>query len=176
VELSIVKWPAKVLETRALEVTSFDAELAQFCQNMHLTMDKEGGLGLAANQVDVLKRVITIFIPFRAEEDEAGKEPRQWWHDRRFTLVNPQIIASSGKISIMEGCLSFPQIYDFVPRARQVTLQAQDETGKSIEFIATDLMAVCLQHEIDHLDGIVFLTRMSRLKAAFHRRKFSVRA
>lgn len=171
--LPIVTWPAEVLETRASEVTTFDGEFAAFCQLMHRTMDKEAGIGLAANQVNVLQRVLTIFIPHIDGEAEGEKEPRQWWHDQRFTLVNPRIIAKHGKISLLEGCLSFPRIFDYVPRAKEITVQAQDETGKALEFTATDLFAVCIQHEIDHLDGIVFLTRMSRLKAAIHRKKLA---
>ncbi len=171
-KLSIVTWPAEVLETRAAEVSVFDDEFKQLCQAMHLTLDKsDNAVGLAANQVNVLKRVLVMHVPLFLGNEEYPAEERQWWHDKRFTLVNPRITASSGKFRVMEGCLSFPKIYDYVPRAKFVTVEAQDEEGKPISFVANDFFAVLVQHEIDHLDGIVFLTRMSRLKAVFHRKK-----
>lgn len=169
--LKVVEWPAKVLETKSEEVTVFDAELKQFVQDMHETMDKAGGIGLAANQVGVTKRVITILIPWEGSRYQEQEEKREDWHDKRWTFINPVIKKKIGKIRWQEGCLSFPEIFEFVDRAAEVVVEAQDENGEKFEVHANGLFAVCLQHEIDHIDGIVFVDRMSRLKAGMVRKK-----
>lgn len=177
-ELKVVEWPNEVLETRASEVTNFDAKLVQFVKDMHETMDKANGIGLAANQVNSLQRVLTIHIPFQEAQDgeeQQDAEQKQWWHNKRFTFINPEIVKKSGKIKYMEGCLSFPEIYDYVDRAADITVKAQDETGKEFEVEVSGLMSICLQHEIDHLDGIVFISRMSRLKSNMIRKKIQKR-
>jgi peptide deformylase len=162
--LKVVEWPAKVLETPASEVKEFDDRLRTFVSDMHETMRASNGIGLAANQVGDLRRVITIEIPHMGKEGGDDEEPK-WWHNKRFTFVNPVIVKKSGTIKWQEGCLSFPEVYDFVERASDVWVKAQDENGKDFEVHADGLFAVCLQHEIDHIDGIVFFKRMSRLKA-----------
>ncbi len=171
--LDVVVWPAKVLETKANDVTKFDAELKKFVADMYETMDAAAGIGLAANQVDDLRRVITIHIPFndnRYEDQEEKKEP---WHDKKFTLINPVITKKQGKFKFQEGCLSFPEIYEFVERAAEVWVTTKDENGKEYEIHATGLFAVCIQHEIDHIDGVVFVDRMSRLKANMVKKKLA---
>ena len=175
--LKVIEWPAKVLETKAKEVTEFDGELRQFVRDMHETMDDSRGIGLAANQVNSLQRVITIHIPWSDPEqgEEQDTEEKKWWHDKRFTFINPVITKKSGKIRCMEGCLSFPEIFDYVDRASEVSVKAFDEHGKEFTVEADGLLAVCLQHEIDHIDGIVFINRMSRLKAQMIRRKIQKR-
>ena len=162
--LKIVEWPAKVLETAASEVTVFDEGLRAFVSDMHETMQESSGIGLAANQVGDLRRIITIEIPY-VGKDKGDEEQPQWWHNKRFTFINPVIAKKSGTVRWQEGCLSFPEIFDFVERASEVWIQAKDEHGKDFEVHAEGLLAVCLQHEIDHIDGIVFFKRMSRLKA-----------
>lgn len=162
--LEVVEWPAKVLETPAEPVTKFDESFRQFLEDMHETMKASGGIGLAANQVGDLRRVLTIEIPFVAGDGE-DESARKWWHDKKFTFVNPVITKKQGLIKWQEGCLSFPELYDFVDRAAEVWVKAQDENGKEFEVHADELFAVCLQHEIDHIDGIPFFKRMSRLKA-----------
>ena len=179
--LSIVEWPAKVLETKASAVTVFDEALVQFASDMHDTMDKARGIGLAANQVGSLQRILTIYIPYHepgesAEEaSERDPEKREWWHDKRFTFVNPVIEKKTGKARYMEGCLSFPEVYDYVDRADIVQVKAQDEFGKEFTVEANGLFSICLQHEIDHIDGIVFINRMSRLKAQMIKKKINKR-
>ena len=171
-KLAVVEWPAKVLETKSEEVQEFDHELQQFASDMHETMQEANGIGLAANQVGVTKRVMTIYIPY-ADSGYSDQEtdPVQPWHDTRYTLVNPKIVKKQGKISWQEGCLSFPEVFDFVDRAAEVWVEAYDEHGNPFELYGTGLMAVCLQHEIDHIDGIVFFNRMSRLKAGMVKKK-----
>lgn len=170
--LPIITWPSKVLESKAAEVVVFDKALQDLARNMHSTMDLEGGIGLAANQVNVLQRVLTIFIPHNKEKYGDDENDVSWWHNKRFTLVNPVITKKKGgAVRSVEGCLSFPEIFDFVERAADVEVRAQDEFGKELTFEADGLFSICLQHEIDHLDGIVFTDRMSRLKANSIRKK-----
>jgi len=162
--LKVVEWPAKVLETPASEVKVFNADLITFVADMHETMRESNGIGLAANQVGDLRRVVTIEIPHSGKDDSSDGELK-WWHNKRFTFVNPVIIKKEGTIKWQEGCLSFPDIFDFVDRAAEVWVKAFDENGKEFEVHADGLFSVCIQHEIDHIDGIVFFKRMSRLKA-----------
>lgn len=169
--LDVVIWPHKVLETRASEVTQFDEALRRFVADMHDTMLAAGGIGLASNQVGDLRRVITMLIPATRGDDREEAEPREWWHDKKFTFVNPVITKKVGKFKYQEGCLSFPEIFEFVDRAAEVWVTAKDEFGKEFEVHATGLFAVCLQHEIDHIDGIVFFDRMSRLKSGMVKKK-----
>lgn len=173
--LKVVEWPAKVLETKSTDVTEFNAEFQQFVQDMHETMDHAGGIGLAANQVGVAKRVLTIFIPWSGSRYSDQEEKKENWHDVRYTFVNPVITKREGKIKWQEGCLSFPEIYEFVDRAAEVWVKAQNEKGETFEVHATGLFAVCLQHEIDHIDGVVFINRMSRLKSSLVKKKVAKR-
>ena len=181
--LEVVEWPAAVLETRAAEVTKFDADLKRFVADMHATMRAAGGIGLAANQVGDLRRVLTIEIPYGRpsqddEEDAAAAteaEGREWWHDRTFTFINPTITKKAGRYRYQEGCLSFPEVFEFIDRAAEIWVSAQGENGKAFEVHATGLFAVCLQHEIDHIDGIVFLNKMSRLARSMAKKKLARR-
>ena len=169
--LDVLVWPHKVLETRASEVAQFDEDLRRFVDDMHETMRASGGIGLAANQVGDLRRVITMQIPTARSEGSEEAEEQQWWHEKKFTFVNPRITKKSGKFKYQEGCLSFPDIYEFVDRAAEVWVTAHDEFGKQFEVHATGLFAVCMQHEIDHIDGVVFFKRMSRLKSSMVQKK-----
>jgi peptide deformylase len=173
--LEIVEYPAKVLETRATEVAKFDDNLRAFVASMHETMHASNGIGLAANQVNDLRRVLVINIPWSESRYSDQEEKQEWWHNKPFTFVNPVITKKQGKISWQEGCLSFPEIFDFVDRAAEVWVKAHDEHGKEFEVHATGLFAICLQHEIDHIDGIVFINRMSRLKSSLIKKKIAKR-
>ena len=169
--LKIVEWPSAVLETKAKEVTIFDKELAQLVADMQETLKDSGGIGLAANQVGVLKRVLIIHIPYSTEDERQGDEKKPW-HNKMFVIINPEIISrSSEKTKMMEGCLSFPEVFDFVDRHACVKVKAKNEKGEDFEFDADGLFSICVQHEIDHLDGIVFFKRMSRLKANLIRKQ-----
>ncbi len=173
--LKVVEWPAKVLETKSAEVTEFNAELQTFVQDMHETMDHAGGIGLASNQVGFAKRVLTIFIPWSDNKYSDQEEKKEHWHDVRWTLINPVITKTVGKIRWQEGCLSFPEIFEFVDRAAEVWVKAHNEKGEIFEVHGTGLFAVCLQHEIDHIDGVVFINRMSRLKCSLVKKKVAKR-
>ena len=173
--LKVVKWPEKVLETPAKEVEVFDEELQKFVQDMQETMKDAHGIGLAANQVGVLKRVLTIEIPAPTGEED-DEEEKTWWHDKPFVFINPKIISKKGKIQYTEGCLSFPEIYENIERAAEIVVEAKDANGDTFEVTADGLFSICLQHEIDHLDGIVFTQRMSRLKAGMVKKRLMKRA
>ncbi|MGB8259444.1 MAG: peptide deformylase [Terracidiphilus sp.] len=151
-KLKIVKYPEPVLSQPAEPVTEFNAELRRLAADMFETTYASQGVGLAAPQVGVSKRVTTIDVSM-------GKNP-----DDRLVLVNPEIIESDGRLYEEEGCLSFPEIREKVVRAARVKVRAQDENGKWFEMEGDDLLARCLQHEIDHLDGKLFIFRMSPLK------------
>jgi len=147
-----------VLRSRARVVTEFDASLLTLVEDMRETMKAYNGVGLAANQVGVLQRVLVVDVP-----QEEG--PRV-----RHCLVNPVIDQRAGSARGEEGCLSIPGIYEDVSRAKKIRVRAQDETGRSVEFTAEDYLARAIQHEVDHLDGVLFVDRLSLLKRQFLRR------
>lgn len=163
-KLSIVMWPAKVLETRATEINCFDRELREFAHAMHEAMRQANGIGLSANQVGVLQRVLVIEIPWRGNRYEKEGDEKRPWHDTPYTIINPEIIDRRGKIVYEEGCLSFPGIFGEVERSSQVRVRYQDLDGNRQQLEADGLLSVCLQHEIDHLDGIVFITHFSKIR------------
>jgi peptide deformylase len=157
--LKVVKYPAPVLLRPAEPVTEFDDDLSKLIADMFETTYAEQGVGLAAPQVGVSKRIVTIDVSM-------GKVPED-----RLVLINPEIIWSEGRTYEEEGCLSFPEIREKVVRAAKVRVRAQDEHGKWFETDGDNLLARCFQHEIDHVDGMVFIFRMSALKRDLNQRK-----
>ena len=157
--LKIVKYPEPILQQPGEPVTEFNDELRKLVEDMFETTYASQGIGLAAPQVGVSKRVTVIDLSM-------GKDPAQ-----KFVLVNPEIILREGKQYEEEGCLSFPEIREKVVRASKVRVRAQDEQGKWFETDAEELLSRCFQHEIDHLDGVIFLFRMSALKRNLNLRK-----
>ena len=149
--LNILRYPDPRLHTIAKPVASVDARIRQLVDDMLETMYAAQGVGLAATQVDVHERVIVIDV-----SDERN-EPR--------VLINPELLAVSEEMVLgEEGCLSVPQVYDKVERHARVTVRALDRDGRSVEFDADGLLAVCVQHEMDHLMGKVFVEYLSPLK------------
>jgi peptide deformylase len=157
--LKIVKDPEPVLSRPGEPVTEFNDELRRLVADMFETTYANQGIGLAAPQVGVSRRVATIDLSM-------GKEP-----DDKLVFINPEIIFSDGKVYDEEGCLSFPEIREKVVRAAKVRVRAQDQHGKWFEMDGDDLLARCLQHEIDHVDGMLFIFRMSTLKRNLNLRK-----
>jgi peptide deformylase len=157
--LKIVKYPEAVLSQPGEPVTEFNAELRKLVADMFETTYASQGVGLAAPQVGASKRVTVIDLSM-------GKEPKD-----KLVLVNPEIVFQEGKQYEEEGCLSFPDIREKVARAAKVRIRAQDERGKWFEKAADELLSRCLQHEIDHLDGMLFIFRMSALKRNLNLRK-----
>jgi peptide deformylase len=157
--LTIVKYPEPVLSQPGEPITEFNAELRKLADDMFESMYAGQGAGLAAQQVGIAKRLVVIDL-------SGGKDPAQ-----KIVLVNPEIISSEGKLYETEGCLSFPDIMEKVVRAAKVRVRAQDLDGKWFEQDGEQLLARCFQHEIDHLNGVLFLSRMSALKRDLVKRK-----
>jgi peptide deformylase len=158
-KLEIVKYPEPVLSQPGEPVTEFDSELRKFVADMFETMYAAQGIGLAAPQVAVPKRVTVIDLSM-------GKDPA-----KKLVLINPEITFQEGRQYEEEGCLSFPDIREKVVRAFKVKIRAQDEFGKWFEMEGEELLSRAFQHEIDHLDGMLFIFRMSGLKRDLALRK-----
>ncbi len=147
-----------VLREKAREVTSVDETLRQLIADLRATMQAYGGVGLAANQVGVAQRVIVVDVP--VDEEERATH----------ALVNPVIKRRYDTQTAEEGCLSIPGIWEEVTRSGRVLVQALDEEGRPLELDAEGYLARAIQHEIDHLDGVLFVDRLSPLKRQFLRR------
>ncbi|OIO38570.1 MAG: peptide deformylase [Candidatus Omnitrophica bacterium CG1_02_49_16] len=155
--LPIVKFPDKILKTRAAEVAEITVEDRRLVKNMIETMYAENGVGLAANQVGVLKRI------FIAHPDQIKGNERVYF--------NPKILKKQGTTKEFEGCLSVPEFYEPVKRFKKVWMRAMTLDGKTIEVKGEGLLSRIFQHEIDHLDGILFIDRLGLLKSKLTRRK-----
>ena len=148
--LTILNYPDPRLHTVAKPVTTFDANLKRLVQDMQETMYAAPGIGLAATQVNQHVQLIVI---------DTSKEQNDL-----LVLINPKIVRQSGTQTYEEGCLSVPGIYETVTRAEQISVQAQDVDGKTFTLDADGLLSVCIQHEMDHLKGKVFVEYLSPLK------------
>jgi peptide deformylase len=155
--LQILEFPDPRLRNRAQPVAQVDAALRTLIDDMFETMYAAPGIGLAATQVNVAKRVLVLDLSERRNEPLA--------------LINPEILQRAGVEETEEGCLSVPGYFDKVTRAEQIRVRALDRDGKQIEFDAAGLLAVCIQHEIDHLDGKLFVDYLSELKRTRIRKK-----
>src|SRR5690606_852727 len=155
--LPILEFPDPRLRTRAEPVEQVDAALRQLIDDMFETMYAAPGVGLAATQVNVHKRLLVIDV------SESRKEP--------LALINPEILERDGVAETEEGCLSVPGVYDKVRRAERIRVRALDRAGKPFDMDAQGLLAVCIQHEIDHLDGKLFVDYLSELKRTRIRKK-----
>ena len=155
----ITKYGVPVLEKPAAPVTKFDAELEKICADMFESMYAAQGVGLAAPQIGLAMRLAVIDVSL-------GKNP-----EAKLVLANPEIIHSEGEQREEEGCLSLPGFRGSVIRPLYVTMRAQDVTGKSYEMRGEGLLARAFCHEIDHLDGVLFLQHLSMLKRDLIKRK-----
>ena len=148
--LSILRYPDSRLHKIAARVGRVDDKIRQLIKDMTSTMYAAPGVGLAATQVDVHLRVIVIDVSET--------------HDQLRVFVNPELVAASGQSDCEEGCLSVPGVYEKVMRAERITVRALDAEGCEFTLEADGLLAVCIQHEMDHLEGKVFVEKLSRLK------------
>jgi len=148
--LDILKYPDKRLRTIAKPVVSVDETIRQLVKDMFETMYEAPGIGLAATQVNFHQRIIVIDISDQCNEP--------------ICLINPKVIEKSGEIQWEEGCLSVPDYYENVVRANDIKVQAINQNGETFELEASEMLSVCIQHEIDHLDGILFVDHLSKLK------------
>lgn len=148
--LDILKYPNKKLRTVAKEVEAVNGDIKQLVKDMFETMYAAPGIGLAATQVNFHQRIIVIDV-----SDDC---------DQPLCLINPEIIEKSGEIEYEEGCLSVPNYYENVKRANEIKVRALNEKGVSFEIEANEMLAICIQHEMDHLVGILFVDHLSKLK------------
>ena len=155
--LNILHFPDPRLRNKAKPVEVFDDNLATFVDDMLETMYQAPGIGLAATQVNDPRRVVVIDVSEK--------------HDDPLSLVNPEIIERDGEEVSEEGCLSVPGIYEKVIRADRIKVRAQNTKGETFEIEAEGILAVCIQHELDHLDGKLFIDYLSNLKRQRIRKK-----
>ena len=148
--LNILKYPDKRLRTIAKPVVNVDETIKQQVKNMFETMYEAPGIGLAATQVNFHQRIIVIDISDQCNEP--------------ICLINPEILEESGEIQCEEGCLSVPDYYENVVRANDIKVKALNQNGEPFELEANEMLSVCIQHEIDHLNGILFVDHLSKLK------------
>lgn len=158
--LEILKYPNKTLRKISKDVQDFDNTLHQLLDDMYDTMSQKQGVGIAAIQVGVDKRALLINVP-REEDGEQYKEDL-------LEIINPVFLKKEGSIKWNEGCLSVPEFYEEVDRFEEITLAYQDRFGKKKILQAKGLLAIAIQHEIDHLNGVLFVDKLPILK----RKKF----
>lgn len=157
--LEILKYPHPILKRRCEEVNRIDGEVKRLIQDMTETMYQANGIGLAACQVGVSRRVIVVDVSPLDPEKEC------------FAMVNPKIVFEEGEIEHEEGCLSVPDCSEKIKRKEKVLVQGLSPEGKMIEIRADGILAIALQHEIDHLNGVLILDRVSRLKRELYRNR-----
>jgi len=153
--LTVHSFPDPVLKQKALPVKEFDEKLAELADNMLETMYEERGIGLAAVQVGVLKQLVVVDLK-SGEEDISLREPR--------VFVNPHIVERSGETISEEGCLSVIEYRAEIKRAESIKLEFQDLQGEPRTMEAEGLLSICIQHELDHLQGILFIDHLPMLK------------
>ncbi len=157
--LEIKLYPDPVLKEIAKEVEKFDDKLKNLLDDMYMTMLDANGIGLAAPQIGISSQIAVIDV---SEE-----------RNEKIELINPKISWNDGSIPSEEGCLSIPEYRDTVRRFKEIKVEAFDRNGKKFEMQTDGLLAICMQHEIDHLNGILFTDRLSRLKRELFKRWYS---
>jgi len=157
--LEILKYPHPTLKKRSEAVSRIDEDVKKLIHDMRETMCASGGIGLAACQVGVSRRVIVL--------DVSPMDPQHSF----FALVNPEVVSGEGEIDHEEGCLSVPEYLEKIRRKEKVCVKGLSSEGKEIEIKGDGILAIALQHEIDHTNGILILDRVSRLKREIYRNK-----
>lgn len=150
--LSIVEYPDKSLRNISIEVKEFNSELHKLLDEMYPMMISTNGIGLAAIQVGYNQRVLVLNIP-----NEDGEQPKE----NLMEIINPHITAKSGETIYQEGCLSVPQFYEDITRFENVSISYQDRDGNTKSLEASGLLSVAIQHEMDHLEGVLFIDKLS---------------
>lgn len=179
--IDILIYPHPALKKVAASVDVFDSHLKEFCNNMVKTMYHAPGIGLAAPQVGISKRIFVCDVDYnrtKIGEDDPETEEEE---DLIFELkdlnpkiyINPELVITEGETTYEEGCLSLPGVFDIVKRFKKIEFKYQDLSGKTHYEPADGLHSICAQHEIDHLDGIMFIERLSQLKYQFYKKKFA---
>ena len=160
--LPILEYPDPRLRIRAEPVTKVDADIRRFVEDLFETMYAAPGIGLAATQVNFHKRILVCDV----SSD----------HTEPHCLINPEILSSEGTTNSEEGCLSVPEFYDFIDRAAKIKVRATNRDGKPFDLEAEGLLAVCIQHEMDHLEGKLFVDYLSELKRERLKKKAAKKA
>jgi len=158
--LDIKKYPAPVLKKKAAAVSVFDEELQKLIDDMVETMYAAPGVGLAAPQVGVSRRLAVIDISSRDDQHPL------------IVLINPCVLRTAGEVEFEEGCLSIPEYTAKVKRSESLVVRAHDRNGDEVEIEADGLLAIALQHEIDHLDGFLLIDRISPIKREFFKKRY----
>ncbi len=149
-QLNLRIWPDKILKKKCKEVAEVNPQIRELLNKMYVLMKEKGGIGLAANQAGLdLKLVVIDIPPFKTNKNIV------------FKLINPKILKKEGRRKFEEGCLSFPNLSLTIKRAERVWVEALDERGKILNLEAKGILSIVLQHEIDHINGIVFIDRLS---------------
>ncbi|MDH4466703.1 MAG: peptide deformylase [Bacteriovoracaceae bacterium] len=187
--LDIKIYPAAVLKRVAAPVVNFDSELKTLCQDMLKTMYHAPGIGLAAPQIGISKRIFVLDVDYERkrknqknddEDDRDSDDEVEEAEDQIIEIhglrpkiyINPEIVSVEGDTSYQEGCLSLPGIFDDVKRHKKIQMKYQDIQGEEHLENADDLLSICMQHETDHLNGVMFIERLSQLKFSFYRNQF----
>jgi peptide deformylase len=169
--LDIKIYPAQVLKRVAEPVINFDSELKKLCQDMLKTMYHAPGIGLAAPQIGISKRIFVLDVDYerkRKPSNESEDESEEELEDENVEIhglhpkiyINPEIVSVEGETTYQEGCLSLPGIFDEVKRHKKIQVKYQDEKGNEHLEAADDLLSICMQHETDHLNGVLFIERL----------------
>lgn len=165
----IITVPNELLRAPCADVSDFGASLHSLLDDMYESMVVNNGIGLAAPQVAVNQKVAIIdissdYIAQPVISSHAGVEAREHTFKKRLELINPRIISGTKKVSSEEGCLSIPDYRDSVPRMYAITIEASDRLGRPFSLSAEELISFAIQHEVDHLHGVLFTDHLSRLK------------
>ena len=166
-KLEILTFPDPILKSRAKEVDKITPDLLALAQDMLETMYKAPGVGLAANQIGVSKRMLVIDVRHRNEDGTFSSDrltPKESQYQYPLIIFNPKIISQKTKCDFEEGCLSVPGYMEVVKRFAEAEVEALNEKGKKVLFQTDGILAICLQHEIDHLEGRLFIDRLSTVK------------
>lgn len=169
--LNIHTFPDPVLTKVAQDVTEFNEELKVLCKNMLYTMYHAPGIGLAAPQIGLSKRIFVIDVDYSREETHEDSDEFTLSDFQPKIFINPVLKNMDGEIIYQEGCLSLPGIYEDVKRYENITVDYKDTDGNDHSISANELLSICIQHENDHLDGIIFIDRLSALKKNFFKKK-----
>ena len=160
-EKKVFIYPEKILREKATDILNIDSNIKKLAEDMLDTMYKAPGIGLASNQIGIPLRIVVIDI---GHDDERGKNP--------FVLINPVVVEREGEIEWEEGCLSVPDMNAVVKRSNRVIVKAYDLNEHEVSIEGEELLAVVLQHEIDHLDGILYFDHLSKIKKKFFIKKY----
>jgi peptide deformylase len=156
--LEVRKWPDPILRQKAETVLTFDKSLEDLASNIFDTLKATHAIGLAANQVGDARKLVVVCVPYVAGDNLSD------YHGQKLVLVNPKIVESEGSVLSTEGCISLPEVQDTIRRFKTITVRYQDLSGQFKELAAEGLMAQCLQHEIDHLNGKTLIEKASRIR------------